>query len=187
MFNHTLQKEKEKKTEIKVKNNDNITENVDNNLLNENINNNSAININNHPNINSNFDMTHSSQINQRSESMKNLISNNNEISNNNKPNNYQKKGINTTSTKRPKSSNVFKRTKEVNKNNEMKRNISGKNGKNIKSLKYNINEILERRGIAKTNRSKDFKGGVKYNINGNYVFNSANINNSNRNKPYYK
>ena len=187
LFNHTLQKGKEKNTETKIKSNDNITDNVDNKLLNENIINNSAININNHSNINSNFDMTHSCQINQRSESMKNLISNNNEISNNNQLNKHQKKGINTASTKRPKSSNIFKRTKEINNRKEMKRNISGKNGKNIKSLKYDISEILERRGIAKTNRSKDFKGGVKYNISGNYVFNSTNINSTNRNRPNYK
>ena len=64
-----------------------------------------------------------------------------------------------------------------------MKRNASGKNGKNIKSLKYDINEILERRGIAKSNRAKDSKGGIKYNISSCYVFNSSNINNSNRNK----
>ena len=187
LFNHTLQKGKEKNPETKIKNNDNISDNVDNNLLNQNISNNSAININNHSNIKSNFDITRSCQINQRSESMKNLISNTNEISNNNQFNKHHKKAINTTSTKRPKSSNIFKRTKEINKKKEMKRNISGKNDKNIKSLKYDISEILERRGIAKTNRAKDFKGPIKYNINGNYAFNSTNINSTKRNKPNYK
>jgi hypothetical protein len=174
LFNHTLVKEKEKNIlSVSKENNDN-TDN--NNLLKENINN-SALNINNHPN----FDLTNSSQINQRSESMKNLTNNNNEISNNQNMNKNKKKGA---TNHRPKSSNIFKRTKQVNlKKKEMKRNASGKNGKNIKSLKYDINEILERRGIAKSNRAKDSKGGIKYNISSCYVFNSSNINNSNRNK----
>ena len=64
-----------------------------------------------------------------------------------------------------------------------MKRNSSGKNGKNTKSIKYDINEILERRGIAKSNRSKDLTAGINYNLSGNYVFNSSNINSSNRPK----
>ena len=174
LFNHTLVKEKENNIlSVSKENNDN-TDN--NNLLKENINN-SALNINNHPN----FDLTNSSQINQRSESMKNLTNNNNEISNNQNMNKNKKKGA---TNHRPKSSNIFKRTKQVNlKKKEMKRNASGKNGKNIKSLKYDINEILERRGIAKSNRAKDSKGGIKYNISSCYVFNSSNINNSNRNK----
>ena len=64
-----------------------------------------------------------------------------------------------------------------------MKRNSSGKNGKNTKSIKYDISEILERRGIAKSNRAKDLTSGINYNLSGNYVFNSSNINSSNRTK----
>ena len=172
LFNHTLVKEKEKNIyNINKENNDNL---YNNNLSKENINN-SALNINSHPN----FDLTNSCQINQRSESMKNLINNNNEISNNQKLNKNKKVGINNSTNHRPKSSSIFKRAKHSN----LKKNESGKNGKNIKSLKYDINEILERRGIAKSNRVKDFKGGFKYNISSCYVFNSSNINNSNRNK----
>ena len=66
-----------------------------------------------------------------------------------------------------------------------MKRNASGKNGKNEKSLKYDINEILERRGITKRNKTKDLKETLKSNVNlnGNFVFNSSNISNTNRNR----
>ena len=49
---------------------------------------------------------------------------------------------------------------------------MSRKNAKNIKSIKYDINEILERRWIAKNNRSKDLKEGFKYNLNNkNFIF----------------
>ena len=90
---------------------------------------------------------------------------------------------INYPTTKRPKSSNIFKYAKDTNtKKNEIKRNVSGKNAKNIKSIKYDINEILERRGIAKSNRANDLKGGFKYNLNNNYIFNYANINGTIRN-----
>ena len=180
IFNHTIVKGKEKEKNL-YEIDKNNKENMDkNNLSNENINNNSALNINNHPNL----DLANSCHINQRSESMKNLTNNNNEISNNPNLNKNTKKRINNSSNQRPKSSNIFKRTKQVNlKKSEMMRNASGKNGKNIKSLKYDINEILERRGIAKSNRAKDLKGGFKYNINSNYVFNSSNINSTNRNK----
>ena len=171
LFNRTLKQEND--TNKKDNENNEDKENENNNL-NEKISNNSAAN------INSNFDMSNSCQINQRSESMKNLTGNNKEI-NNKKYNKNEKKGINTSTT-RPKSSNIFKRTKEINvKKKQMKRNASGKNGKNLKGLKYDISEILERRGIAKSNRSKDFKGGLKYNMSGNYVFNSSNINSSSR------
>ena len=181
LINHTLQQGDEKEKDIE-ENNNNKNYNTGNNIQNENANNNSAININNH---NSNFDITKSCHINKRSESMKDLTGNNNEISYNEKLNKNKKKGTsNNSKTKRPKSTNIFKRTKEINmRKKEIKRNASGKNGKNIKSLKYDISEILERRGIAKSNRAKDLQGGFKYNISSNYVFNSSNINSSNRNK----
>ena len=183
LFNPTLQQgdEKEKDND---KNNNIKNYNTGYNIQNENVNNNSAININNH---NTNFEVTNSCHINQRSESMKDLTgNNNNDISYNKKLSKNKNKVIhNNSSTKRPKSTNIFKRTKEINniRKKEIKRNPSGKNGKNIKSLKYDISEILERRGIAKSNRAKDLQGGFKYNINSNYVFNSSNINSSNRNK----
>ena len=181
-FNRTLQQEKEKKADIK---NDKIIHERNNNnnkIINEvkNINNNSAININKHRNLNNKLGITTSCHINQRSESMKNLNEKNKDISDNNK----KKNQTNYPTTKRPKSSNIFKHQKDANiKKNEIKRNISGKNAKNIKSIKYDINEILERRGIAKSNRAKDLKGGFKYNLNNNYIFNYANINGTNRNK----
>ena len=180
LFNRTLQQEKDKKPENnKFDNSDNENYNNNKNLY-ENISNNSAININNHPNLNSHLDITTSCQINQRSESMKNLNENNKDAS----ENKSKKNVIKNNSNKRPKSSNVFKHTNNVNiKKNEIKRNASGKNGKNLKSIKYDINEILERRGIAKSNRAKDLKGGLKYTFNNNYVFNNSNINSTNRNK----
>ena len=189
LFKHTLkekeEKQKQKNTDDNKENNnnnDNINQkDHENNNLNENVNNNSVININEHSNdIGSNFDMASSCQ---RSESMKDLTGNNKEAQNK-KYNKNNKKGINNSSAKRPKSSNMFKRTKEINvKKNQMKRNSSGKNGKNVKSIKYDISEILERRGIAKSNRAKDLTTGINYNLSGNYVFNSSNINSSNRNK----
>ena len=189
LFKHTLkekeEKQKQKNTDDKMENNNNNDyinkKDNESNNLNENANNNSAININEHSNdIGSNFDMASSCQ---RSESMKDLTGNNKEVPNK-KYNKNKKKGINNSSAKRPKSSNIFKRTNAINaKKNQMKRNSSGKNGKNAKSIKYDINEILERRGIAKSNRSKDLTAGINYNLSGNYVFNSSNINSSNRPK----
>ena len=129
--------------------------------------------------LNTKLDMTTSCQINQRSESMKNLNEKSKDIPDNKKNKNH----INYQTTKRPKSSNIFKYLKDtLAKKNEIKGNMSGKNAKNIKSIKYDINEILERRGIAKTNRAKDLKGGFKYNLNNNYIYNYAN-NGTNRNK----
>jgi hypothetical protein len=181
LFNRTLQQEKEKKSDYK--NDKKIIERNNNNnrILNDiiNINNNSAININNHPNLNTKLDMTTSCQINQRSESMKNLNEKSKDIPDNKK----NKNNINYQTTKRPKTTNIFKYLKDtLAKKNEIKGNMSGKNAKNIRSIKYDINEILERRGIAKTNRAKDLKGGFKYNLNNNYIYNYAN-NGTNRNK----
>ena len=195
-FNRTLQKDKEKKKDNIHKNINDINDNNDNNdynddnndnnndisdnnnnLLSENNKNNSAININSHSNFNPKFDLTRSYQINQRSESMKDLNANNAITKNKNRyVGKNKKKGITNSYNKRPKSSNVFKRTKDINsKNHEIKRNVSGKRDKNLKG--FDINEILERRGIAKTNRTKDSKENIKYNLNGNFVFNNSNIN----------
>ncbi len=85
--------------------------------------------------------------------------------------------------TKRPKSSTVFKKNKSGNKNKQMKRNASGRNNKNINIMKYDIIEILERRGIAKTNRQKHFRVENHFNfIHSNYVINSINQNIKNKN-----
>ena len=182
LFNNSLQI-KENKSNKKPE------ENPKNNLLKENKDNKSSKNIKNNSNLNSNFDLANSCQINhQRSESMKNLTGNSSEelkISEKNRNiNKNKKKGINKSGSTRQKSSNIFKKYKEDNiKKGRAIRNSSGKNGKNVKKIKYDINEILERRGIAKSNRGKDFSEGFKLNLNTNYVFNSSNINKNNKNK----
>jgi hypothetical protein len=59
----------------------------------------------------------------------------------------------------RPKSSNKkisFNKQNSKNKNN---------NNNNNKELKFDINEILQRRGISKSSRATDLKGGFKYNL----------------------
>ena len=190
-FNRALQKDKEKKIDNIHKNINDNNDNLDNynnndndnndisennnNLLNENNKNNSAINIDSYSSFNPKFDLTRSYQINQRSESMKDLNANNAITKNKNRYGGKNAKKGNSYN-KRPKSSNIFKRTKDANsKNHEIKRNVSGKNEKKLKAI--DINEILERRGIAITNRTKDSKENIKYNLNGNYVFNSSNIN----------
>jgi hypothetical protein len=38
-------------------------------------------------------------------------------------------------------------------------------NNNNNKELKFDINEILQRRGISKSSRATDLKGGFKYNL----------------------
>ena len=165
LFNNTLQKEKEKNNE---KNNDylknkkiidkktTLTESI-----NTNNNNNSAVNIKNYPKINSNSDVT---LTNHRSESMKNLTTNN-ELCKNKYKSKGIKKGINNSYNKRPKSSNIFKKSKKK----EIKRNVSKNNGQLIKILKDNIIEILERRGITKSNRVNELKEDLKGNINSTY------------------
>ena len=141
-INYTLQEEQKqqnpKKEKMQTLNN--------NNLLKEHTKSNSAVNINSNGNIN----LAHSQQINPRSGSMKNLILEEKEE----KKNKNKKNSV----TKRPKSSTVFKKNKSGNKNKQMKRNASGRNNKNINTMKYDIIEILERRGIAKTNRLKHFR-----------------------------
>ena len=166
-INYTLQEEQKqqnpKKEKMQTLNN--------NNLLKEHTKSNSEVNINSNGNIN----LAHSQQINQRSGSMKNLILEEKEE----KKNKNKKNSV----TKRPKSSTVFKKNKSGNKNKQMKRNASGRNNKNINTIKYDIIEILERRGIAKTNRLKHFRVENHFNfIHSNYVINSINQNIKNKN-----
>ena len=166
-INYTLQEEQKqqnpKKEKMQTLNN--------NNLLKEHTKSNSAVNINSNGNIN----LAHSQQINPRSGSMKNLILEEKEE----KKNKNKKNSV----TKRPKSSTVFKKNKSGNKNKQMKRNASGRNNKNINIMKYDIIEILERRGIAKTNRQKHFRVENHFNfIHSNYVINSINQNIKNKN-----
>lgn len=166
-INYTLQEEQKqqnpKKEKMQTLNN--------NNLLKEHTKSNSAVNINSNGNIN----LAHSQQINPRSGSMKNLILEEKEE----KKNKNKKNSV----TKRPKSSTVFKKNKSGNKNKQMKRNASGRNNKNINTMKYDIIEILERRGIAKTNRLKHFRVENHFNfIHNNYVINSINQNIKNKN-----
>ena len=166
-INYTLQEEQKqqnpKKEKMQTLNN--------NNLLKEHTKSNSEVNINSNGNIN----LAHSQQINQRSGSMKNLILEEKEE----KKNKNKKNSV----TKRPKSSTVFKKNKSGNKNKQMKRNASGRNNKNINIMKYDIIEILERRGIAKTNRQKHFRVENHFNfIHSNYVINSINQNIKNKN-----
>ena len=168
--NYTLQEEQKpqnpKKEKMQTLNN--------NNLLKEHTKSNSAVNINSAGSNN----LAHSQQINPRSGSMKNLISEEKEEKKN--------KNKKNSETKRPKSSTVFKKNKTGNKNNnkQMKRNASGRNSKNINTMKYDIIEILERRGIAKTNRLKHYRGENHYNylIQSNYVINNINQNVKNKN-----
>ena len=102
---------------------------------------------------------------------MKNLIPNEKEEKKN--------KNLKNSTANRPKSSTVFKKNKVVNKNKQIKRNASGRNAKNINLMKYDIIEILERRGIAKTNRAKFFKSEYNYN---NFIINNINQNVKNKN-----
>ena len=166
-INYTLQEEQKqqnpKKEKMQTLNN--------NNLLKEHTKSSSAVNIN----LNGNINLAHSQQINPRSGSMKNLILEEKEE----KKNKNKKNSV----TKRPKSSTVFKKNKSGNKNKQMKRNASGRNNKNINTMKYDIIEILERRGIAKTNRLKHFRVENHFNfIHSNYVINSINQNIKNKN-----
>ena len=169
-INYTLQEEQKpqipKKEKMQTLNN--------NNLLKEHTKSNSAVNINSAGSNN----LAHSQQINPRSGSMKNLISEEKEEKKN--------KNKKNSETKRPKSSTVFKKNKTGNKynNKQMKRNASGRNSKNINTMKYDIIEILERRGIAKTNRLKHYRGENHYNylIQSNYVINNINQNVKNKN-----
>ena len=163
IFNHTLQEDPLKKNQKKEKS-QKIKDKKD-------AKNNSAININS----NAKIDLARSAQINPRSESMKDLKSNEEEEKSDNK--------VKISNNKRPKSSNVFKKNKSSKQQKQIKRNTSGRNDKNINLMKYDIIEILERRGIAKTNRAKH--NNIEYNygvIKGNYIINNINQNVKNKN-----
>ena len=135
-------------------------------------------NIKSKPNSNIQInELAHSYQINQRSESMQNLIANNSEelkfsdkLKNMNKS---KKKDKNNSANQRPKSSNILKYSKGENLKtgiSSIKRDKSGKYGK---TLRYDISEILERRGIAISNRTKEYKN----NLNNNFISNNSNNN----------
>ena len=144
IINHTLQEEQKKE---KPSNNIN-----NNNLLKEHNKNNSSININ----ANTNINLANSAHINPRSGSVKNIITND-------KGETKEKKAKNEAN-KRPKSSNLFKKNKYANRRKQIRRNTSGRYAKQINIMKYDIIEILERRGIAKTNRIKYFKDNIQNN-----------------------
>ena len=144
IINHTLQEEQKKE---KPSNNIN-----NNNLLKEHNKNNSSININ----ANTNINLANSAHINPRSGSVKNIITND-------KGETKEKKAKNEAN-KRPKSSNLFKKNKYANRRKQIRRNASGRYAKQINIMKYDIIEILERRGIAKTNRIKYFKDNIQNN-----------------------
>ena len=144
IINHTLQEEQKKEKPSKNINN--------NNLLKEHNKNNSSININ----ANTNINLANSAHINPRSGSVKNIITND-------KGETKEKKAKNEAN-KRPKSSNLFKKNKYANRRKQIRRNASGRYAKQINIMKYDIIEILERRGIAKTNRIKYFKDNIQNN-----------------------
>ena len=184
-INHTLQEKNfENNEEIKID---------------ESNKNNNEQNINNNPNLDSNLNLTHSYKLNSKSESMKNLFDSEDEkhkFSENDKIVNVKKKKNNynskCNSAKRPKSSNIFKYPKEnhVKKRKligisgiyDIKRNPSDKN-KYVKTLRCDINEILERRGIVKSVRLDGLKGEFKYSFNSNFTANNSKSNSTYKNK----
>ena len=172
LFNPTFIDEQKKlnipKEKIQILNNKNK-------LLKHKTKNNSALNINSIVNVNLN-NLAHSQQINPFGLRVNNIILNEKE-----RKMNQNKKNNNTM--QRPKSSTIYKNNNNVNKNKQMKRNASGRNGKNINIIKYDIIEILERRGIAKTNRLRRYKEEINYNYNNNYNYAQSNdIVNNNQN-----
>ena len=156
IINHTLQEE-QKNPKYKKENLHSINTNIN---LREHNKNKSSININATVNIN----LAHSAHFNPRSGSMKDIKTSEKEENNDNK--------IQNIANKRPKSSNLFKKNKFGNKKKQqIRRNTSGRYAKQINIMKYNIIEILERRGIAKTNRIKYFKENIQSNnINNNII-----------------
>ena len=172
VINHTLQEDQKKfhnlkKEKIQTLNN--------NEILKGTMENKSAININSNGSIN----LAHSQQLNPHSESMKNLLLEEKEE--------IKNKNLKNSATKRPKSSTILKKNKNANKKKQIKRNASGRNSKERNVLKYDISEILEKRGIAKTNRLKNFKGDNENHytnfIQNNYVINNINQNQNVKNK----
>ena len=152
IINHILQEEQKKEKPSNNLNN--------NNLLKEHNKNNSSININ----ANTNINLANSAHINPRSGSVKNIITND-------KGETKEKKAKNEAN-KRPKSSNLFKKNKYANRRKQIRRNASGRYAKQINIMKYDIIEILERRGIAKTNRIKYFKDNIQNNETNNNINN---------------
>ena len=154
IINHTLQEE-QKKPNHKKETAPSINTNI---ILKEHNKNKSSINII----ANTNINLAHSAHFNPRSGSMKNIKTSEKEENNDKKKENIV--------NKRPKSSNLFKKNKYGNKKKQqIRRNASGRYAKQINIMKYNIIEILERRGIAKTNRIKYFNENIQSNnINNN-------------------
>ena len=163
IINHTLQEE-QKKFNRKKENTPNINTNI---ILKEHNKNNSSININANVNIN----VAQSAHFNPRSGSMKNIKTSEKEENNDKK--------IQNVVNKRPKSSNLFKKNKYGNKKKQqIRRNASGRYDKQINIMKYNIVEILERRGIAKTNRIKYFNENIQSNNINNQLDKNKEMNN---------
>ena len=153
----------------------------------------------NNPKLDSNISLTHSFKLNPKSESMKNLfnsVDKHNKFSESDKTVNVKRKkskdNSNCNSAKRPKSSNIFKYPKEDNLKKsgligmngifDIKRKHSDKN-KYVKTLRFDINKILERRGIVQSNRMEGFNDGFKYNLNNNFTTNNSKSNSTYKNK----
>ena len=184
-FNHTLQEK-------------NI-ENKEENKMDENDKKDNEQNINN-TNLEPHLNLTHSFKLNSKSESMKNLFDSDddeqNKFSENDKVVIVKKKknkdNSKCNSAKRPKSSNIFKYSKEdnikksrligVKSKYNIKRKYSDKN-KYVKTLRFDINEILERRGIVKSNRLEGLNDGFKYNLKNNFTANNSKSNSICKNK----
>ena len=64
----------------------------------------------------------------------------------------------------------------------DIKRKHSDKN-KYVKTLRFDINKILERRGIVQSNRMEGFNDGFKYNLNNNFTTNNSKSNSTYKNK----
>ena len=155
-------------------------------------------NISSNPNIDTNLNLTHSFKLNSKSESMKNLLDSDdehNKFSENDKAINIKKKkskdNSKCNSAKRPKSSNVFKYPKEDNIKKSRLIGINGifgikrkpsDNNKYVKTLRFDINEILERRGIVKSSKMEGFNDGFKYNSNSNFTTNNSKSNSTYQN-----
>jgi len=183
-FNHTLQ--------------DNNIENNQENKMDENNKMSNDPNISSNPNIDTNLNLTHSFKLNSKSESMKNLLDSDdehNKFSENDKAINIKKKkskdNSKCNSAKRPKSSNVFKYPKEDNIKKSRLIGINGifgikrkpsDNNKYVKTLRFDINEILERRGIVKSSKMEGFNDGFKYNSNSNFTTNNSKSNSTYQN-----
>ena len=178
---------------------ENYIENNEENKIDKNDKKNNEPNINNNTNLDSNLNLTHSFKLNPKSESMKNLFDSDdehNKFSENDKAVNVKRKkskdNSQSNSAKRPKSSKIFKYPKEDNIKKSrlfgiysiynIKRKHSDKN-KYVKTLRYDINKILERRGIVKSNKKEGFNDEFKYNLNSNFTTNNSKSNSTFKNK----